>query len=113
MFVEEKPQGEVTEKTATARAAELIRKGHSMIDESSQCYLMAGRGCAIGAMWVAAGRTESEWRSHGMLLRSKESNEKFFADALGLPSGLCAKISALHYAGMPRLEIAEMLERDG
>jgi hypothetical protein len=107
MFTEHKEVGEGQQVTKLSQA---IRRGHSMIAENRECYLITGEGCALGALWVGMGRTEREWQT----LRDREHcGFALFARELGIPRSLASEISSRHYLGASRLEIADWLETQG
>lgn len=113
MFVDEKAAGEKTPlKVGTLKPSEAIRRGHSMIEEDDGKFLSAGRGCALGAMWVGMGRSEGEWAK---LFDPKGPIDgwRLMSSELGIPLDLSRRINNLHCSGRPRLAIAAMLESEG
>lgn len=113
MFLDEKTQGEAAPvKTGALKLSEAIRIGHRMIEEDHEHFLTAGRGCALGAMWVGMGRSEDEWKS---IFAPKGPIEgwRLMSHELGVPLALAESISERHCFGELRLSIADWLESEG
>lgn len=92
------------------KLSEAIRIGHKMIAEEREVFLYCGRGCAIGAAWVASGRTEKEWDQSPLNIFERLS---LVGREFGVPQDVLVNISCRHRAGEPRLMIADKLEAQG
>lgn len=84
--------------------AAAIRKGHTMIGETTNLFLKNGCGCALGAAWVGSGKTEKERFALGVAASPE------FARHMGIETQLASEISRKHFRGMPRLAIADWLD---
>lgn len=116
MFLEEKRQGEAAPvKVGTPKLSEAIIAGHDMIDEYSNGFLQRPgggegrcRGCAIGAAWVALGRSVED--RNGV---PAESIMEWLSEETGAPMHILRAVSSRHFGGEPRLKIARWLESQG
>ena len=101
MFVETKfrPGGEVLVETDRQRLARLIRTGHELIGERHDAYWSDGKGCALVTALVGAG------------LKYEGDGANGIAKLLCMDSDFLVSVSLVHCVGIPRLKIADMLER--
>ena len=93
--------------------AAAIRKGHTMIEEDREIFLIERMGilcgCALGAAWVGAGRSFQQ-KEYICCDNPRMSRLDIIGNALGIPGDIASRISAKHYHGMPRLAIADWLD---
>ncbi len=87
--------------------AAAIRKGHTMIGETTTFFYDGYCGCALGAAIASLGISYDQWAER---LHLNESGVEFCARALNAPLDLMLEISRTHESGMPRLAIADWLD---
>ncbi len=98
------------------KLSDAIELGSTMIEEVTETYYVADscEGCALGAAWVAAGKTRGlhSWMQIsklfpiGNLLLTESEAEIMGRSTLG---PLAFDTSALHSDGTPRLELARRI----
>ena len=106
-----KPQ--IEQPKRTMKLSEAIRAGHDLIDEYHEGFLqeaLEGRckGCAIGAAWVALGKSVQE--------RNKYCGNELIgilSSITGTPHDVLSQVSHRHHRGEKRLSIASWLEAQG
>ena len=96
------------EQQQITKLAQAIRRGHDMINEATGYYLLDSSGCAIGAAWVGMGLSQDDFS-----VAWARDEKKAIAKELGITFDLFLRISSMHQAGMPRLQIANWLDNGG
>ncbi len=90
--------------------AAAIRKGHTMIGETSAWYFNGKCGCALGAAIAAIGITADRWCEAKVEYGEGYKGIPAAAALLDAPFDLVSKINTKHAHGMPRLKIADWLD---
>ena len=113
MFVEEKPQGEVTEAPAKVlKLSQAIRLGSKVVpDHESYC------GCAMGAAYtyITGKNLQIEQsRPENIALAGREAGWALVAKLFNVPERIAEEVSTAHLMGeWNREQCAEFLESRG